>query len=62
MPVHHQDLDDDKQLLAKVIPSTVGGWDAPPKLRFAIDSPLEGAGFEPSVPRLGCAPLSRHAC
>src|SRR5437868_6833026 len=25
-------------------------WDAPPKVRFATDSPLEGAGFEPSVP------------
>jgi hypothetical protein len=24
--------------------------DAPPKVRFAIDSPLEGGGFEPSVP------------
>jgi hypothetical protein len=27
-----------------------GWWAAPPKIRFAIDSPLEGAGFEPSVP------------
>ena len=26
-------------------------WDSPPKVRFAADSPLEGAGFEPSVPR-----------
>jgi hypothetical protein len=25
-------------------------WDAPPKVRFARDSPLEGNGFEPSVP------------
>jgi hypothetical protein len=25
-------------------------WDAPPKFRFAGDSPLEGDGFEPSVP------------
>src|ERR1700730_6611215 len=25
-------------------------WDSPPKIRFAPDSPLEGAGFEPSVP------------
>ena len=25
-------------------------WGAPPKIRFALDSPLEGAGFEPSVP------------
>ena len=24
---------------------------APEKVRFAIDSPVEGAGFEPSVPR-----------
>jgi hypothetical protein len=23
------------------------------EVRFAADSPLEGAGFEPSVPRLG---------
>ena len=27
-------------------------WDAPPKVRFATDSPLEGDGFEPSVPRV----------
>jgi hypothetical protein len=26
--------------------------DAPPKVRFAHDSPVEGDGFEPSVPRL----------
>jgi hypothetical protein len=26
-------------------------WDSLPKIRFAPDSPLEGAGFEPSVPR-----------
>src|SRR5690242_15825439 len=25
-------------------------WDASPKVRFAADSPLEEAGFEPSVP------------
>jgi hypothetical protein len=25
-------------------------WDSPPKIRFAPDSPLEGTGFEPSVP------------
>src|ERR1700694_5683871 len=25
--------------------------DSPPKVRFAVDSPLEGDGFEPSVPR-----------
>jgi len=25
-------------------------WDAPPKVEFATDSPLEGDGFEPSVP------------
>ena len=27
------------------------GPDAPPKVRFSADSPLEGEGFEPSVPR-----------
>jgi hypothetical protein len=27
-----------------------GIGEAPPKVRFASDSPLEGAGFEPSVP------------
>src|SRR6266404_7283451 len=27
----------------------------PPKARFALDSPLEEAGFEPSVPRQGTA-------
>src|SRR5580700_6250157 len=26
-------------------------WDAPPKVRFARDSPLEGDGFELPVPR-----------
>jgi hypothetical protein len=26
-------------------------WDSSPKIRFAQDSPLEGDGFEPSVPR-----------
>src|SRR5256886_15039562 len=26
-------------------------WDSSPKIRFALDSPLEGTGFEPSVPR-----------
>jgi hypothetical protein len=25
-------------------------WDSSPKIRFALDSPLEEAGFEPSVP------------
>src|SRR3984893_18536028 len=25
-------------------------WDSSPKIRFALDSPLEGSGFEPSVP------------
>src|ERR1700730_6586105 len=25
-------------------------WDSPPKIRFAPGSPLEGSGFEPSVP------------
>jgi CO/xanthine dehydrogenase Mo-binding subunit len=28
-----------------------GGW-MRPQVRFALDSPLEGDGFEPSVPRL----------
>jgi hypothetical protein len=27
-------------------------WDFSPKIRFALDSPLEGTGFEPSVPLL----------
>jgi len=27
-------------------------WDSSPKIRFAQDSPLEGTGFEPSVPLL----------
>jgi hypothetical protein len=27
-----------------------GIGEAPPKVRFASDSPLEGDGFEPSVP------------
>jgi hypothetical protein len=35
--------------------------DAPPKVRFAADSSLEGDGFEPLVPLLGRAQLSRHA-
>ena len=26
-------------------------WEPPRKLGFALDSPLEGGGFEPSVPR-----------
>src|SRR6202022_4739227 len=26
-------------------------WDSSPKIRFALDSPLEGEGFEPSAPR-----------
>ena len=26
------------------------GWNAPPKVRFAADSSLEGEGFEPAVP------------
>jgi hypothetical protein len=30
---------------------------AHPKLRFAGDSPLEGTGFEPSVPRGKCPTL-----
>jgi len=27
-----------------------GWWDGPPEARFAVDSSLEEAGFEPSVP------------
>jgi hypothetical protein len=38
---------------------------SPPKARFAMDSPLEGDGFEPSVPvrrtTLFEPPLSQHA-
>ena len=30
-------------------------WDAPPKVRFAADSPLEGVGFEPCY-----NPVDRH--
>src|SRR5207253_395683 len=36
-------------------------WDSAPKIRFAPDSPLEGAGFEPSVPRLLCSGASRNS-
>jgi hypothetical protein len=36
-------------------------WDSPPKARFAPDSPLEGSGFEPSVPPQKERPLrARH--
>ena len=28
----------------------VGAWRGNPKVRFALDSALEGDGFEPSVP------------
>src|ERR1700732_4562239 len=28
-------------------------WDTSERIRFALDSPLEGGGFEPSVPRQG---------
>jgi|HubBroStandDraft_3_1064219.scaffolds.fasta_scaffold203647_2 hypothetical protein len=35
-------------------------WDAPPKVRFARDSPLEGDGFEPSVPRVMEVDLGRQ--
>jgi hypothetical protein len=31
-------------------PAFIDWWDAPPKVKFARDSPLEGSGFEPSVP------------
>src|SRR5271165_6806249 len=31
------------------------------EIEFAVDSPLEGDGFEPLVPLLGRAQLSRHA-
>jgi hypothetical protein len=44
------------QLAAGQSPSDVVrqvGWMAAPQVRFAIDSPLEGDGFEPSVPREG---------
>src|SRR6516162_1255888 len=30
-------------------------WNAPPKVRFAIDSALEGNGFELSVPHKTCS-------
>jgi hypothetical protein len=32
-------------------PTVFTCWDSPLKFRFARDSPLEGTGFEPSVPR-----------
>src|SRR4029077_1089656 len=37
-------------------------WHSSPKIRFAPDSPLEGSGFEPSVPLRECRrsePLAR---
>src|SRR6266478_2789553 len=34
-------------------------WHSSPKIRFAPDSPLEGRGFEPSVPRKIETALSR---
>ena len=38
-------------LICHEIP-TVVDWIRPRKIRFALDSPLEGGGFEPSVPRI----------
>jgi len=35
-------------------------WDSPPKIRFAPDSPREGGGFEPSVPRSRRSRSWRH--
>ena len=34
-------------------------WDSPPKIRFAPDSPLEGDGFELSVPGRAIRPFGR---
>ena len=34
-------------------------WDSPPKIKFAPDSPLEGEGFELSVPGRAIRPLGR---
>jgi hypothetical protein len=36
-------------------------WDSSPKIRFAQDSPLEGTGFEPSVPLFAKRGLSAVA-
>ena len=36
--------------LPMLAPRTINRWNAPPKVRFATDSLLEGQGFEPSVP------------
>jgi hypothetical protein len=36
--------------LPMLAPRTINRWNAPPKVRFAPDSPVEEAGFEPSVP------------
>ena len=35
-------------------------WDSHSKVRFAPDSPLEGDGFEPSVPRVMGGDLGRQ--
>ena len=40
------------KIAASAAPSHSRIWDSYPKVRFAPDSPLEGGGFEPSVPRL----------
>src|SRR6266436_10453492 len=42
------------KIAASAAPSHSRIWDSYPKVRFAPDFPLEGGGFEPSVP------LSRH--
>ena len=39
------------EIAASAAPSHSRIWDSYPKVRFAADSPVEGAGFEPSVPR-----------
>jgi hypothetical protein len=41
------------EIAASAAPSHSRIWDSYPKVRFAPDSPLEGDGFEPSVPRQG---------
>jgi hypothetical protein len=39
------------EIAASAAPSHSRIWDSYPKVRFAPDSPLEGDGFEPSVPQ-----------
>src|SRR6266853_2915964 len=41
------------KIAASAAPSHSRIWDSYPKVRFAPDSPLEGDGFEPPVPREG---------